>query len=79
MSDDQFTKLFKHMNKRFDEMSTKLDSKASQDSLDSLTRTIDGFVKRLDSNEVEQGARDLRFDRLLDWAREVSKKTLRRL
>ena len=60
-------------------MSTKLDSKASQDSLDSLTRTIDGFVKRLDSNEVEQGARDLRFDRLLDWAREVSKKTLRRL
>lgn len=56
-------------------MNEKLDEKASQTSLDSLTATIDAFVKRLDDTETEQTARDAQFERLLDWAREVSKKT----
>ncbi len=75
MNDDQFTKLFKYMTERFDEIDKKLDSKASQDSLNKLINTLDGFVKRLDDNETEQSARDAQFDRLLEWAREVSKKT----
>lgn len=75
MSDDQFTKPFKYVQDFRSEVNIKLDSKASQNSLDSLTRTIDEFVKRLDANELEQGARNLQFDRLLAWAREVSKKT----
>ncbi len=44
-------------------------------SIDRLTNTIDGFVKRLDDFETEQAARDAQFDRLLEWAKEVSKKT----
>ncbi len=44
-------------------------------SIDRLTNTIDGFVKRLDEVETEQTARDAQFERLLEWAREVSKKT----
>lgn len=75
MNDDQFTKLFKYMSEQFDSLSNRLDSKASQDSLDRLANTIDSFVKRLDSAEVEQAARDAQWNRLLDWAREVSKKT----
>ena len=75
MNDDQFTKLFKYMTERFDEIDKKLDTKASQDSLDKLISTLDGFVKRLDDSETEQSARDAQFDRLLEWAREVSKKT----
>lgn len=75
MSDDEFTKLFKYMEKRFDDMDKRLDNVASEESVDRLRNTIDAFVKRLDTNEVEQAARDAQFERLLAWAREVSKQT----
>lgn len=75
MSEDQFTKLFKYMQTRFSDIENKLDEKSSQASLDGLTNTIDSFVKRLDNAEIEQASRDLQFERLLDWARQVSKKT----
>ena len=61
MSEDQFMKLFKYMQKNFSNIEKKLDEKASQDSLDRLTSTIDSFVKRLDNNEIEQVSRDLQL------------------
>ena len=75
MSDDQFTKLFKYMEKRFDVLENELSGKASQESLDRLTNTIDAFVKRLDDNELEDAALKNQFNRLLEWARKVSEKT----
>jgi hypothetical protein len=75
MSQDEFTKLYKYIEKRFDSIDQKLDTKASQTSLDRLTGTIDSFIKRLDDSEIEQASRDLQFDRLLVWARAVSRKT----
>lgn len=44
-------------------------------SIDRLTQTMDKFVARLDHQELEMTAQDSRFEKLLDWAREVSKKT----
>lgn len=52
-----------------------LDSKSSQDSVDRLTNTIDSFIRRLDTEEIENKVRDRQFERLLDWARKVSEKT----
>ena len=75
MNDDQFTKLFKYVQEQFGLVNDKLDEKASQASLDKLTNTIDGFVKRLDDNETEQSMRDRQFEKLLEWARKVSEKT----
>ena len=75
MNDGQFTKLFKYMQEEFKKVNNKLDQKASQESVERLINTIDSFVKRLDDAEIEQSVRDLQFERLLDWAREVSKKT----
>lgn len=75
MSEDQFTRLFMHMKEQFEMVNKKLDEKASHKSIGSLAKTIDGFLNRLERQEIENGARDLRFDRLLDWAREVSTKT----
>jgi hypothetical protein len=75
MSEDQFTKMFNYMQDQFDLVNKKLDEKSSQESLNRLTDTIDSFVKRLDNSEIEQVSRDQQFKRLLDWAREVSKKT----
>ncbi len=75
MNDDQFTRLFKYIEEFRTEVNIKLDQKASQDSMERLISTLDGFLKRLDDIESEQSARDLQFERLLEWAREVSKKT----
>ena len=75
MNDDQITKLFKYVKQRFGDIENKIDQKASQDSMDRLINTLDGFLKRLDDIETEQSARDMQFERLLEWAREVSKKT----
>lgn len=75
MKEDQFTKLFKYIEEFRNEVNTKLDQKASQDSMERLLNTLDGFLKRLDDIETEQSVRDLQFERLLEWAREVSRKT----
>lgn len=75
MSEDQFTKLFNYIEEFRGEVSEKFENTASQESLDRLTNTIDSFVKRLDDAEIEQVSRDEQFKRLLNWAREVSKKT----
>lgn len=53
-------------NDRFDKLEA---------SIDRLTNTVDGFVKRLDNQETENTARDAQFARLVDWARKVSVKT----
>jgi predicted nucleic acid-binding Zn-ribbon protein len=49
-----------------------VDLKASHDR---LLNTIDGFIGRIDTYETELAARDAQFARLLEWAKEVSKKT----
>jgi len=56
----------KKTNDRFDKLEANLDR---------LINTVDGFVKRLDDQEVENAARDAQFARLVDWARKVSAKT----
>jgi len=75
MSEDQFTKLFKYVQELRTEMNDRFDKTASQESLNRLTNTIDSFVKRLDDSEIEQVSRDAQFERLLSWAKQVSKKT----
>ncbi len=75
MSEDQFMKLYKYMKDQFTEVNRRLDQTASQESLDSLQRTIDRFIGRLDEQELELRARDSQFEKLLDWARKVSEKT----
>ena len=75
MSEDQFTKLFKHMNQRFDAVEAQLEKTASQESLDKLTNTIDAFMKRLDTQEAELAAHKSQMDKLITWAHKVSEKT----
>ena len=53
----------------------KHDNKELKDTLNRLMNTIDGFIGRIDAYETEQTARDAQFARLLEWAKEVSKKT----
>lgn len=73
MSDDQFTKLFKYIEDFRNEVNDKF--LQTQSSIDRLTNTLDAFAKRLEDIEIEDSSRDLQFNRLLEWAREVSIKT----
>lgn len=75
MSQDEYIKLFNYIENRFDKIDQKVEAKASQDSINKLINTVDHFIKRLDDIEVDQSARDLQFNRLLEWAKEVSRKT----
>ena len=73
MNDDQFTKLFQYIQEFRAEVNGKFDDVYSR--IDRLTDTIADFVKQLKDFEAEQAARDAQWERLLEWAREVSKKT----
>lgn len=75
MKDDEFTQLFRYMEKRFDDMDKRFDDAASKKQVEHLITTIDHFVARLDTNETGQIVHNAQLDRLLDWARKVSVKT----
>lgn len=58
---------------RFNRVEERLDKLEA--SHQRLLNTVDAFVARIDTYETEQTARDAQFARLLEWAKEVSKKT----
>ena len=75
MSDDQFTRLFKYVETRFGDMEKRFDQVSTQDSVDRLASSVDALIGYYKDQQDEQTARDLQWERLIEWAREVSKKT----
>lgn len=75
MKNDEFDKLFKYMAKGFDDVNKKLDTKASQASVDLFINSTDTLVGEVQTFKAEQAVRDAQWSRLLEWAKEVSKKT----
>jgi len=71
--DERLDKMTIQINSRLDKIeSDVIDLQASHNR---LMNTVDHFLARIDRYETEQAARDSQFNRLLDWARKVSKKT----
>jgi len=54
MSEDQFTKLFTYMERRFADLEFKLDAKADKVVVDRMLAALDHVLKRLESNEQER-------------------------
>lgn len=75
MKDDEFAKLFKYIVDMDKRMETGFENTAKKDDLEHLRNTMDDFIRRITDSETEQAARDAQFSRLVEWAREVSKKT----
>jgi len=50
MSEDQFTKLFKYMQVRFDNLNTKLETKADKTQTDKIYKIVDGIAHNLSSS-----------------------------
>ena len=63
---DQISNQFVEVNDKLATMDKKYDH---------LINTIDSFIGRIDKYETELAARDSQFERLLSWARKVSKQT----
>lgn len=62
-----------HVDERFNKIEQEISD--LKESHNRLLNTIDGFVSRIDKYETELAARDNQFEKLLSWARKVSKKT----
>lgn len=75
MNDDQFMKLFRYIEDFRSEVNEKFEQMATKDSVDRLTATVDALIGYYKEQEAEQAARDAQWNRLIEWAREVSKKT----
>ena len=71
--DNRFEMLTFNIDTRFNKI--ELEIVDLKKTLDHLMTTLDKFVGRIDDYETEQTARDSQFEKLLDWARKVSKKT----
>jgi len=78
---------FEQVNNRIDAMDTKMDLQFAwvdsrindmdtkfEGKFDKIMTSVDGFVKRLDTDNIEQAARDAQFGRLVGWARKSSLK-----
>jgi len=70
---DQISNQFIEVNNQFIEVNDRLTT--MDQKYDHLINTIDSFIGRIDKYETELAARDSQFERLLVWARKVSKQT----
>lgn len=75
MTNDQFTKLFNHMNQRFDEVEAKLETKANRSQVDHIQQTLDGIANRLDRDDVERAAIIDKLDRHEHWIGQLARNT----
>ncbi len=73
MSDDQFTRLFSYMEKRFDEMQSALDDKMSKKQGEMLQRAVDNLVARTETDELERGALGSKVDRHKAWIKDLAR------
>lgn len=79
MSQDEFTKLFVYMSKRFDDIDAKLDAKADKVDLDKIYTHLDGILKRLDDDDAERAAIITQLDRHEGWIHQLAAKTAAKL
>lgn len=75
MKDDQFDKLFNYLQKLDKRLQVVEENMATKADIDHLIATMDDFIRRITDHDAEQAARDAQWNRLVEWAREVSKKT----
>lgn len=64
MSEDEFTKLFKYMSKRFDKIDATLETKANQKDMERVLALLDALAKRVEINDDERLVMGHQLDRL---------------
>ena len=72
MSEDQFTKLFKYVQIRFDELNAKLDTKADKAQTEKIYELVDGIASNLIDTTDEQAMVNHRHEQ---WITQLAKNT----
>ncbi|MCA9338350.1 hypothetical protein KC949_02230 [Candidatus Saccharibacteria bacterium] len=75
MSEDQFTRLFKYVEKRFDSIDTRLHDTATKKDVDNLRDTVIDFAGNLDTYAQEMAAMSHKIDRLERYIQVIAAKT----
>jgi len=75
MSADEFTKLFKYMQKEFKGINNRLEKTATKVELNRLTNSIDGYAKKVDDYTQEMLMLAHKVDRLEQWILKVAEAT----
>lgn len=75
MTNDQFTKLFRYMNEKFDAIDRRFELTATQASVDAILNALDGMNGRVSTIEQEDVMRDAQFGRMVKWGKKVGAKT----
>jgi len=75
MAQDEFTKLFKHMNSRFDSLEKRLDETATKTQVDKLLGAVADLGANLKSYHEELLALGSKVDRLERWIHQIAQET----
>jgi len=73
MSEDQFTKLFKYMQREF--TSIRLEQTASKEELNNLLNAVDAYAKQTETYMQEMLALGHQVDRHDKWIHKIAKAT----
>ena len=75
MSQDEFTKLFKYMQKEFGSVHNRLDNTATKQDFDRLTNAVDAYAKQAETYMQEMLALSHKVDRPECWINQVADQT----
>lgn len=75
MSQDEFTKLFKFMQKEFASVHAQLEKTATKAELNTLTNAVDAFAKQSETYMQEMLALSHKVDRLERWIMKIAEET----
>ena len=75
MSADEFTKLFKYMQKEFKGVNNRLEKTVTKVELNRLTNAVDGYAKKVDDYTQEMLMLAHKVDRLEQWILKVAEAT----
>jgi hypothetical protein len=74
MSNDEFTKLFKHMTERFDKIDRSLEQKSNNEDMQRALGLLDAFAKRQEISDDERLVMGHQLERLDRWTHELARK-----
>ncbi|MDX3277315.1 hypothetical protein [Streptomyces scabiei] len=73
MSEDQFTKLFNHMQAEFGKVHDRLDDMATKQQLEHITEMVDGIAKVVEDDQQERAALTHQVTRVEDDVQALQK------
>ena len=75
MSQDEFTKLFKYMQKEFKSLNSRLDNTSSKEDMNKLITTLVAYAKQSETYMQEMLAISNKVDRLERWINQIAEQT----